>query len=210
MDFEPRSRVLSFQSAQSSSEEDYVRSQGASARRMSQMSEASSTTSSRRVSVMQQGRKGSKVASYVSPYRLWRKLSDSILEQAAKNCQEDEKKQEVENTYRTEPKRKFPEREVREIIQNSLEAMLGQLTYTATECGFLTKLLSSRIMEQVKSLNIERYKLVCFVNVGSKQNQGFRVASRCLWDADFDTHVTASIENATLFGVATVYGVYFE
>lgn len=204
MDFEPRPRVLSFQSVQSSSDEDYY---GASGRRPS---EAGSTTSSRRISVNPQGRKTSKAGAYVSPYRLWRKLSDSIREQSAKGGQDDEKKQEVENTYRTEPKRKFPEREVKEIIQNSLEALLGELTYNATECGFLTKLLSSRIMEQVKSLSIDRYKLVCLVNVGSKHNQGLRVASRCLWNADFDTHVTASIENRTLFAVATVYGVYFE
>lgn len=204
MDFEPRPRVLSFQSVQSSSDEDNY---GASGRRTS---EAGSTTSSRRISVNPQSRKSSKVSTYVSPYRLWRKLSDSIHEQSAKGGQDEEKKQEVENTYRTEPKRKFPEREVKEIIQNSLEALLGELTYNATECGFLTKLLSSRIMEQVKSLNIERYKLVCLVNVGSKHNQGLRIASRCLWNADFDTHVTASIENGTLFAVATVYGVYFE
>lgn len=206
MDFEPRPRVLSFQSVQSSSDEEY--SYGASARRTS---EAGSATSSRRISVNQQGRKTSKAGtSYVSPYRLWRKLSDSIHEQASKGCQDDEKKQEIENTYRTEPKRKFPEREIKEIIKNSLEALLGELTYNAAECGFLTKLLSSRIIEQVKSLNIERYKLVCIVNVGSKHNQGLRVASRCLWNPDFDTHVTASIENRTLFAVATVYGVYFE
>lgn len=199
MELEPRPRILSFQ------EED-----SASARRLSQMSESSTTSSSRRVSVIQPGRKTSRATSYVSPYRLWRRLSDSIRQQAGDVLQGDEKKQQVENTYRMEPKRKFPEREVREIIKNSLEALLGELTYSGTEFGFLTKLLSSRIMEQVKSLNIERYKLVCVVNVGSKHNQGLRIASRCLWNAENDTHVTASIENGTLFAVATVYGVYFE
>jgi len=206
MDFEPRPRVLSFQSVQSSTDEDGGYS--ASGRRTS---EAGSTTSSRRISINPQGtRRVSKVAAYISPYRHWKNLSDAAREKSEKAGQEDDKKPEVENTYRTEPKRKFPEREVKEIIQNSLEAMLGELTYNATECGFLTKLLSSRIMEQVKSLSIERYKLVCLVNVGSKHDQGLRVASRCLWNADFDTHVSANIENGTLFAVATVYGVYFE
>lgn len=206
MDFEPRPRVLSFQSVQSSTDEEYGGYSGSGRR----ASEAGSTTSSRRLSVNPQGRKPSKVAAYISPYRHWRNISESVREKAEKAGQEEEKKPELENTYRTEPKRKFPEREVKEIIKNSLEAMLGELTYNATECGFLTKLLSSRIMEQVKSLSIERYKLVCLVNVGSKHDQGLRVASRCLWNADFDTHVSANIENGTLFAVATVYGVYFE
>ncbi|RMX40048.1 hypothetical protein pdam_00002295 [Pocillopora damicornis] len=209
MELEPKPRFLSFQDPiQSSSEDDNA--SRTSARRMSAMSEASTTSSSRRISVIQPGRKTSKATSYVSPYRSWRGLSDSLRDQAGNDFQGDVKKQEVENTYRMEPKRKFPQREVREIIKNSLEALLGALTYSGSEFGFLTKLLSSRIMEQVKSLNIERYKLVCVVNVGSKHNQGLRVASRCLWNPDSDTHVTASIENGTLFAVATVYGVYFE
>lgn len=205
MDFEPRPRVLSFQSVQSSTDEEYGGYSGGR-----RASEAGSTTSSRRLSLNPQARKASKIAAYISPYRHWRNLNESAREKSEKAGQDEEKKPEVENTYRIEPKRKFPEREVKEIIQNSLEAMLGELTYNATECGFLTKLLSSRIMEQVKSLSIERYKLVCLVNVGSKHDQGLRVVSRCLWNADFDTHVSANIENGTLFAVATVYGVYFE
>lgn len=209
MELEPKPRFLSFQDPIQSSSEDDSASR-TSGRRMSAMSEASTTSSSRRISVIQPGRKTSKANSYVSPYRSWRGLSDSLRDQAGNDFQGDVKKQEIENTYRMEPKRKFPQREVREIIKNSLEALLGALTYSGSEFGFLTKLLSSRIMEQVKSLNIERYKLVCVVNVGSKHNQGLRVASRCLWNPDSDTHVTASIENGTLFAVATVYGVYFE
>lgn len=195
---EPRSRFLSFQSV-SDDASDYA---AKSVRRLS----ASSAASSKQPAP----RRGSKPAgSYVSPYRLWRQLSDSFrTKQDA--ADEEEKKQAVENTYRTEPKRKFPEREVEEIIKNSLVDMLARQIYSPSECGFLTKLLSSRIMEQVKNLNIERYKLVCLVNVGSKHNQGVRVASRCLWNEEYDTHVTASVENGTLFAVATVYGVYYE
>lgn len=203
MDFEPRPRVLSFQSIQSSN--DHEDEAVASTRRTS----ISSSTSARRVSLgAQASRKASKAGTqpYVSPYRLWRKLSDSIQEKKLGYNEG----QTVENTYRTEPKRRFPEREVREIIRNSLEGMFATQTYTAETCGFLTKLLSSRILEQVKSLNIERYKLVCFVNVGSKNDQGLRVASRCLWNAEHDTQVTASVENSTVFAVATVFGVYFE
>ena len=199
MDFEPRPRVLSFSQLVEPVDEDNPKSPN---RRTSTSSEASGKPPSRRGS-QKPGE------SYVSPYRLWRRLSDTIQEKSL-TCRDYDRKQPIQNTYRTEPKRKFPEGEVREIIKNSLEGMLSEQTYSAKECGFLTKLLSSRIIEQVKSLNIERYKLVCLVNVGSKHNQGLMVASRCLWNAEYDTHVTAIAENGTLFAVATVYAVYFE
>ena len=198
MDYEPRPRILSFQSGELSFDEDNVKSPN---RRTSNSSETSGKPPSRRASRA--------VGPYASPYRLWRRLSDSIREKTIP-CQDGEKKQTLENTYRTEPKRKFPEGEVREIIKNSLEDMLSEQTYSANQCGFLTKLISSRIIEQVKSLSIERYKLVCLVNVGSKHDQGLVLASRCLWNEEHDTHVTATVENGTLFAVATVYGVYFE
>ncbi|XP_029213040.2 dynein light chain Tctex-type 5-like [Acropora millepora] len=195
--FEPQARVLSFQSV-SDDVSDYAKS----LRRASGSSVASLKQPT--------PRRGSKaVGSYVSPYRLWRQLSDGLPEK--QNAADDEvKKSVVENTYRTKPKQKFPEREVEEIIRSSLQDMLKEQIYSAMECGFLTKLLSSRIMERVKSLNIERYKLVCLVNVGSKHNQGIRVASRCLWNEEVDTQATASVENGTLFAVATVFGIYFE
>ena len=199
MDFEPRPRILSFQSVESPFDEDNLKSAN---RRTSSSSEASGKLPSRRGS-QKPGE------SYVSPYRLWRRLSDSIHDKSL-TCRDDDRKPTLENTYHTEPKQRFPEGEVREIIKNSLEGLLSEQTYSAKECGFLTKLLSSRIIEQVKSLNIERYKLVCLVNVGSKHNQGLMVASRCLWNAEYDTHVTATVENGTLFAVATVYGAYFE
>ena len=193
--FEPQARVLSFQSV-SDDVSDYAKS----LRRASGSSAASLKQPS--------PRRGSKaVGSYVSPYR---QLSDCLQDKQNAAADDEAKKLVVENTYRTKPKQKFPERDVEEIIRRSLQDMLEEQMYSAMECGFLTKLLSSRIIERVKSLNIERYKLVCLVNVGSKHNQGIRVASRCLWNEEVDTQATASVENSTLFAVATVFGIYFE
>lgn len=114
-----------------------------------------------------------------------------------------------ENTFRLEPKSRFPEGKVRAIITEALETLAGH-KYSATHSPFLAKLLSSRVLENVKQLNIERFKVVCLVTIGSKESQGLRITSRCLWDGHFDTFISASFENEHFFALGTVYGVYYE
>ena len=122
----------------------------------------------------------------------------------------DEKlKKTFENTYRLEPKIRFPEGKVRVVIQEALDT-LDSHTYSAHHTPFLVKLLTARILENVKQLNIERYKIVCMITLGTKESQGVRVASRCLWNSHFDTCVSACFEREKFFAVGTVYGIYYE
>ncbi|XP_068726805.1 dynein light chain Tctex-type 5-like [Montipora capricornis] len=114
-----------------------------------------------------------------------------------------------ENTYRLEPKGHFPEEKVRAVIKEALGTLVSH-KYSATHSPFLAKLLSSRMLENVKQSNIERYKVVCLVTIGSKKSQGLRITSRCLWNAQFDTFVSGCFEGEDFFAVGTVYGVYCE
>ena len=93
---------------------------------------------------------------------------------------------------------------------NEVLEKLESHTYSPTHSPFLAKLLSTRVLENVKRLNIERYKIVCLVTIGSKASQGLRIASRCLWNDQFDTVVSASFETKDFFAVGTVYGIYYE
>lgn len=51
------------------------------------------------------------------------------------------------------------------------------------------------------------FSYYCLVTIGS---QGLRIASRCLWNDQFDTVVSASFETKDFFAVGTVYGIYYE
>ena len=51
---------------------------------------------------------------------------------------------------------------------------------------------------------------MCLVTIGSVEGQGIRVASRCLWDHETDSYASATFKNATLFAIATVFGIYYE
>ena len=55
-----------------------------------------------------------------------------------------------------------------------------------------------------------RYKVVTLVTVGEVADASLRVASRCLMNQTTDNFVSGSYKNSSLFGVAEVYGMFFE
>eukprot|EP00049_Salpingoeca_infusionum_P017749 m.354209 g.354209 ORF g.354209 m.354209 type:complete len:163 (+) comp16952_c0_seq1:240-728(+) len=116
----------------------------------------------------------------------------------------------VENTYRMEPYKKFSASEVTKVIEEVLEGQLEEEVYDPRATKQMSKTLSTIITNRVKALNYDRYKIVTLVTLGQVADQGVQVASRCLFDPQWDNWSSGSYQNASLFGVATVYGCYFE
>ena len=115
-----------------------------------------------------------------------------------------------ENTYKLEPERKFQAGKVKAIIEEVLEKNLKDEKYDPKSCRQLVKTLTEIIKGRVKDLDYKRYKIMCMVSIGQLNEQGFRMGSRCCWDAKWDTFATANFTNKTLFAVSTVWGVYYE
>lgn len=85
---------------------------------------------------------------------------------------------------------------------------------TSTWCYFYVLFLSDCVSQvvraRVKDLLIPRYKFVVLVHIGQLCDQSMQISSRCLWDSTNDTFATYSFKNSSLFGVGTVYAVYYE
>lgn len=96
------------------------------------------------------------------------------------------------------------------IIDDVLESKLKEEAYEPKSSRQMAKTLAEIIKSRVKELGYERYKLVCMVSIGQLKEQGFRMGSRCCWDAKWDTFASSSFKNKTLFAIATVWGVYYE
>lgn len=197
------SRTLSDESAQSRNENQRRLSVDSSQSRQRRLSiesvserRLSQESTSRRISVP-----GARRISAASYFSNWKKPAETIVKE--------DKNKSLENTYRLEPKVRFPEGKVTAVIKEALDTLVSH-TYSPTHSPFVAKLLSARVLENVKQLNIERYKVVCLVTIGSKERQGLRIASRCLWNDQFDTFVSVTFEGEHFFAVGTVYGVYFE
>jgi hypothetical protein len=116
----------------------------------------------------------------------------------------------LENTFKMKPDRKFEVKPVKELIETVLKEQLEEEKYDARASRQMAKTLSTIITNRVKALNYERYKIVTTVTVGQIADQGVRVASRCLMDQETDQFASGTFKNSSLFGVATVYGFYFE
>jgi hypothetical protein len=118
--------------------------------------------------------------------------------------------QEPRNTYRTAPVNRFSKKEVTDAIEEVLSEYLDGQTYDHEFCKDTSKRLSEVIKQRVKYMGFSRYKLICVVYMGQLKNQGMRIASRCLWNTEFDNVAEASYRNGELFAVATVFGAFYE
>ena len=71
-----------------------------------------------------------------------------------------------------------------------------------------TAKITDDIKNQLKMLNLPRYKFMVQVVIGEMRGQGVQMGSRCFWDSNTDSQVSDTFVNDSLFAVATAYGVY--
>lgn len=108
------------------------------------------------------------------------------------------------------PDKKFEVKPIETIINKVLQDQLEEEKYDAKSSKQMTKTLSTIITNRVKALGYDRYKIITIVTVGEIANQGVRIASRCLMDQETDNYASGFYKNSSLFGCATVFGMYYE
>lgn len=116
----------------------------------------------------------------------------------------------LENTYRLEPDEKFPIQKVRNIIKDVFSRKLNNTSYASTECNPLASNISELIKARVKTLGIDRYKIVCVVTLGQVDSSSISYTSRCIWNEALDTFVEYNFKNKEFYAVGLVYGVYLD
>ncbi|KAK2151602.1 hypothetical protein LSH36_357g01014 [Paralvinella palmiformis] len=117
----------------------------------------------------------------------------------------------IENTYKIDPDRNFQTQRVERTVRGILAERLKNRIYDPVCCKVLSQNLAAEIMENLKTLNIQRFKLVTVVSIGSmKEKPGIQFGSRCLWNQSTDSFASVKYINGSLFAVAMVYALYFE
>jgi hypothetical protein len=145
-----------------------------------------------------------------------RRLSNSVSHSSRKSSQDlTFTRLRFQNTYRTEPNENeiFQPYKVEPKLYALLEESLKDKKYDAQKSMSLSKELSENIMRELRlcmSNMSPRYKIVSHVLIGEMLGQDIRLASRCLWDTNFDNSASVIYKNGSLYAVATVYAVYFE
>lgn len=117
-----------------------------------------------------------------------------------------------EPTYRTKVQEheRFIPSEVEEKIKEVMNAKLAKAQYDPATAPQLSRDLATQIRDEVKKLNIPRYKIIVQAVIGQVQGQGAYVTSRCLWDTETDNYASYSFKNTSLFCVVMAFGLYTE
>ena len=105
---------------------------------------------------------------------------------------------------------KFMRGPVQKILTDTIKEKMEGTTYDPLRSAQTAKELADVIKERVKNLGYSRYKLIVQVTVGEKTGQALRLASRCLWDTTTDNFASDFYENASVYCVGMVFGLYYE
>mmetsp|Transcript_50030 Transcript_50030/g.108680 ORF Transcript_50030/g.108680 Transcript_50030/m.108680 type:complete len:110 (+) Transcript_50030:22-351(+) len=105
---------------------------------------------------------------------------------------------------------RFRAAEVKQAIQELLDARLNGKRYDANESAQISKELCTEIKEKVKAIGSPQHKLVVQVTIGEMQGQGVRIAARCLWDHAIDNSAAAHYSNQWLYCVGMVFACYYD
>ncbi|EDO33641.1 predicted protein, partial [Nematostella vectensis] len=97
------------------------------------------------------------------------------------------------------------------LMDEILDDTLSSEHYSAESSRVLCLGLADSIKSRVKGLGMaKRYRFICHVSIGSCSGQGLLIASKSVWNEKRDSFVTSTFRNASLFAVATVFGVLKE
>jgi hypothetical protein len=74
---------------------------------------------------------------------------------------------------------------------------------------------NKKICDEIKTklkdpqTNLKRYKFLVHCIIGEKKGQGIKFGSKCFWDPNNDSMVSANFENENLYAIVTAFGIYF-
>ena len=104
---------------------------------------------------------------------------------------------EAGNTYQLEPHQDeiFYPSKAKNIIEEVFNEKLKGTRYDLSNASEITEELARHIRAKVKDLKIPRYKVAVQVIYGELKGQGLRVASKSLWDPNFDNWASFTFTN---------------
>ena len=129
------------------------------------------------------------------------------------SSREVERKKRSLHQYKTTPDHIFPVLAIESKIGEILESRLKEIKYSPAHGKEISKRLAEEIKKEIQtSYDLNRYKLICIVNIGEMKFRvgSARFGSRCLWNTMFDNFASSFYQNNQVFAVATLYAVYYD
>lgn len=118
-----------------------------------------------------------------------------------------------EPTFRLEPdeEERFYPSQAKKLADSILETELANQEYDEEDAKDWSVNISDKVREAVtKELNLPRYKIIVQTTIGQCNDQGIRIASRCLWDTATDNYASTSYVNKSLFCNVMIFALYTD
>ena len=115
-------------------------------------------------------------------------------------------------TYEMSPaaSERFYPSSVRAVCNSVLQRELLNKDYDEERVKDWIRSIGDSIKNEVKQLNVPRYKIIVQVTIGQAKDQGVSIASRCLWDVAQDNYASVNFTNNSLWANVMVFGVYTD
>ena len=105
---------------------------------------------------------------------------------------------------------KFAQPTLEKFIHKFLERNLIDYVFEAETAPVKSDEILRELREEIKTLRLLRYKFIFQVVLGELKGQGVRLASKCLWDTNFDNYASATYFTDSYYCTAVVFGFYVE
>ena len=119
-----------------------------------------------------------------------------------------------EPTFRVEPgneeERFYPSR-AREIAEKAAAQEIADQEYDDENSKIWSLNISDIVRKEVaESIPNSRFKVIVQTIIGQIADQGVRVASRCLWDPNYDNYAQCTYTNRSLFCTVLIFALYTD
>nr|CCC93126.1 putative dynein light chain [Trypanosoma congolense IL3000] len=111
-------------------------------------------------------------------------------------------------SLRPDHNRKFRPNDIRPIVRSLLESRLENEVYKADEIQSISKEIADSVRDKIRSMELERYKIMVHCMIGEQRGQGLRAGCKMFWDSDTDDFFEEVYVTQHLFAVVTVFGLY--
>ncbi|KAL0224990.1 hypothetical protein RCL1_002902 [Eukaryota sp. TZLM3-RCL] len=108
----------------------------------------------------------------------------------------------------TTPARKFPVLAVENVLKQTSSNFLRGKSYSVDDTPVWTRELADMIRDQLKELNLDRYKFVVQVSMIENRNQGLYHGVKFFWDEDCDRLASHVYSTDSLFCGISVFALY--
>ncbi|KDO35420.1 hypothetical protein SPRG_00268 [Saprolegnia parasitica CBS 223.65] len=106
---------------------------------------------------------------------------------------------------------KFRRRKVSGIVAECLQRELDTKEYDEEDAKQWSTAIADAVKNRIRAeCSFSRYKIIVQAFVGQQKLQDVRIASRCLWDNDYDNHASAEFHNETIWATCIVFGLYSD